>query len=68
MIGGTCTTKQKPNLVNLFRENSQDFHALFTRFSQPKLRVFSWVQPMNIPLKSRENTLKNSQLMAHETV
>ena len=37
--------------MNLFRGNSQDFHALFTRFSWPKPRVFSWVQPMKIPLK-----------------
>ena len=37
--------------MNLFRVNSQDFHALFTRVSLPKLRVFSWVQPMKIPFK-----------------
>ena len=37
--------------MNLFRGNAQDFHALFTRFSWPKLRVFLWVQPMRIPLK-----------------
>ena len=49
-------------------ENSQDLHALFTRFSWPKLRVFSWVQPIKVPLKSHENTLKNSQLMTHEIV
>ena len=37
--------------MNLFRGNSQDFHALFSRFSRPKLRVFSWVHLMKIPLK-----------------
>ena len=38
--------------MNLFRGNSQNFHALFTRFSWTKLRVFSWGQPMKIPLKT----------------
>ena len=43
--------KTHKNFVNLFRGNSQDFHALFTRFSWPKLRVFLWVHRLKIPLK-----------------
>ena len=55
--------------MNLFRGSLQDFHALFTRFSWPKLKgILMGSSYENTIKKAMKKTLKNSQLVAHETV